>query len=69
MKHWTRIISSKYKIVKRPVYETEDYITKKTDKCIYRIMKDGKFVKDNESGLNLEFSSKEEAQKYIRMVK
>ena len=32
-------------------------------------MKDGKFIKDNESGLNLEFSSKEEAQKYIKMRK
>lgn len=69
MKQWTKIISSKYKIIKRPVYETEDYITKKTDKYIYRIMKDGKYVKDNESGLNLEFSSKEEAQKYINMRK
>lgn len=66
---WTRIIASKYKIVKRQVYETEDYITKKTDKYVYRIIKDGNYVKDKESGLNLEFNSKEEAQKYIKMEK
>ena len=66
---WTRIIASKYKIVKSPVYENDDSYTKKTDKYIYRIMKDGKYVKDKESGLNLEFTSKEEAQKYIKMEK
>lgn len=66
---WTRIIASKYKIIKRPVYENYDSYTKKTDKYIYRILKDGKYVKDKESGLNLEFSSKEEAQKYIKMEK
>lgn len=69
MNHWTKIFAGKYKIVKSPVYETDDYVTKKSDKCIYRIMKDGKYVKDNESGLNLEFSSKEEAQKYIKKEK
>ena len=69
MNHWTKIISSKYKIVKMPVYETDDYVTKKSDKYIYRILKDGDYVKDNESGLNLEFSSKEEAQQYIKIRK
>ena len=69
MNKWTKILASKYKIVKSPIYETEDYVTKKTDKCIYRIMKDGDYVKDKESGLRLEFSSKEEAQQYIKIRK
>jgi len=69
MNYWTKILASKYKIVKTPVYETEDYVTKKSDKYTYRILKDGDYVKDKESGLRLEFSSKEEAQKYIKMEK